>query len=136
MMSAFGSINYLAVLLSGSVGYLLGVFWYSCLGFGKTWSNLMRLEETELSESLVSVTATIFAVLVTTLTLALIIQAFAAKTFMGGAGVGLLVGIGLISPSMFTDHLFTQWKWDLFLIQAGYRVCFVTLAGGILGFWR
>ena len=133
---SFASLNFLAITLSAGVGYLLGSFWYSPMGFGRTWSRLKGNSMEEQQDSTRSMILAFLAIWLTSLALALVIQAFAAKTFLEGASVGLLVGVGLISTSMFSDTVFGNWNTQLFVIQAGYRICFVTLAGGILAFWR
>ncbi len=130
------SLNYLAIFAAALAGYFLGAFWYSPMGFGKSWLRLMDLNEEDLADSMKPMIYTFLSALVKSFTLALVIFAFGAKTFVDGATVGLVVGIGLISTSMFSDYMFGHWNLKLFAIQAGYRVCFVTLAGGILGFWR
>ena len=136
MILPFASLNYFAIFVASLSGYVLGAFWYSPFGFGQSWLELVVLKEEELTDPIKPMIFTFFSALIKSFTLALVILAFGAKTFVDGATIGLLVGIGLISTSMFSDYMFGRWNLKLFLIQAGYRVCFVTLAGGILGFWR
>ncbi|MCA9446485.1 MAG: DUF1761 domain-containing protein [Candidatus Omnitrophica bacterium] len=132
----FSSLNYLAILLAGLSGYVLGALWYSRTGFGKTWLKRMGLEGDDLEEPIGPMALAMLSSLIKAFALALVVQAFGAKSFLDGAGVGLLIGLGLNATSIFSDHLFGQWDFQLFVIRAGYQVCFSTLAGGILGFWR
>jgi len=135
-MFPFVSLNLLAVFLAGLSGYLLGTLWYSPAGFGKTWLASTDLEESESAAPFQPTMLAFGAAMIQSLTLGLVVLEFGARTFLDGASVGLLVGFGLIATSIFSDHLYGRWNIELFLIQAGYRVCFATLVGGILGFWK
>jgi hypothetical protein len=74
--------------------------------------------------------------LVTSYTLALFINATGMGTLAGGAGVGLLAGLGFLAPTFGANALFAQKKPALYLIDVGYPIVSLIVAGMILGAWR
>ncbi len=53
-----------------------------------------------------------------------------------GALAGLLAGIGLSAAPIVTTFLFESRPVRLMLIDGGYHVCAMTLAGAIIGAWQ
>jgi hypothetical protein len=53
----------------------------------------------------------------------------------GGLLLGAITGVGIIASAMASDSAFCGWGMPLFLIQAGYRVLYSIVIGGILAAW-
>ena len=65
--------------------------------------------------------------------MAMLITGLDATGIARGAGVGALVGIGIVAMTMLSDALFSAWSLRLYLIQSGYRVLYIVLIGAIEG---
>ena len=115
---------------------LLGGWWYSPAGFGRAWLAGSKNSINELGSPAVPMTLTFFSTFFSAIVLSLIIIAVGEPTFLKGACLGLAVGIGLISTSMFSDSLFCGNSMQLFLIQAGFRIVLMVIMGAILGAWH
>lgn len=134
----FSAVNFLAVLVAAVANLLLGFLWYGPL-FSKPWMKLMGMTRESMQQG--GQSPIIYAVpfigsLVTSYALALFINATGMGTAMGGAGVGLLAGLGFLAPAMGANALFGQKKFALYLIDTGYPIVSLIIAGVILGAWR
>ncbi|MHC1737664.1 MAG: DUF1761 domain-containing protein [Ignavibacteriaceae bacterium] len=128
-------INYLAVIVSAILSFVIGSLWYGPL-FGKIWLKEIGLDPKELEQ------ANMFKIFGTAFILTLIIG-FNLAAFLGpdsdltsGLLYGALAGIGWVSASIGVVYLFGRKSFKLFLVDAGYQVVIYTLMGGIIGLWK
>ena len=128
-------VNYLAVLVATLASFVLGGWWYSPSGFGRAWLAALGKSMNDLGSPAVAMTLTFLSTFFTAIILAVLINALGDPTLYRGAGLGLIVGVGIVATSMFSDYLFSGNPLELFLIQAGYRVVLLTIMGGIIGVW-
>ena len=132
-------VNFLAVLVTGIVIFVLGGLWYSPVLFARRWVALMGKTEAEMKAAGAS-PLTFLAVfacgLLTSWALAVIVQHFAYPSLLRGAEIGALCWLGLAGATSFGSALFEMKPRALWLIDSGYNlVCFV-IAGMILSVWR
>ena len=138
----FPHVNYLAVLVSGVVIFVLGGLWYSRALFAKKWMALMGKSEADMkagsSGAIMPVMFLLAFVcgLLAAWTLAVILGHFEAVTPMGGAMVGALCWLGFAGATSFANALFSMKPKQLWLIDSGYNLVSFILAGLILGAWR
>lgn len=135
MYDHISRVNYLAVLVATIASFVLGGWWYSTSGFGRAWLAAIGKTIDELGSPAVAMTLTFFSTFFTAIILAILINALGDPTLLRGARLGFVLGIGIVSTSMFSDSLFSGNPLALFLIQAGYRVVLLTIMGGIIGVW-
>src|SRR5205814_7334198 len=95
---AFPHVNYLAVLVSGIVIFLLGGLWYSVL-FKKPWIRLMGIPEEKMKEGSGGAMPLLFLMaflcgLLTAYIEAIIVNHFPPQTLARGVFVGTLVWVG------------------------------------------
>jgi hypothetical protein len=57
-------------------------------------------------------------------------------TWQVGLLHGLLIGLCFVATSMGINYLYQRRSLTLWLIDAGYQVCFLGLQGAILGAWH
>jgi len=57
-------------------------------------------------------------------------------SWLGGATLGLVTGIGFIATAMASDTAFCGWGMKLFVLQAGYRVLYSIIMAAVLGGWQ
>ena len=65
-----------------------------------------------------------------------LVAATGSASLLAGAGVGLVLGVGIVAMTMLSDSLFSGWGWPLYFIQVGYRATYLVLMGAVCGAWR
>jgi hypothetical protein len=140
-MLNFLSVNFLAVLVAGIVFMVVGFLWYSPVLFAKPWTALNRMTEEQIRQassnsSPLMYLPTFIGALVSSYILSVFIHAAQMTTLLGGLEMGFLAALGFIIPSFGSNYVFSSRPFKLYLIDAGYQVVSLTLAGMILGVWR
>ncbi len=134
LISLFTEINWLAVAAVTILSFILGALWHSVL-FKKGWSedsNSIYNSENHGNPAKIFGLAGL-AHLVAVIALALFIGS--SSTAVEGLLKGFLVSIVWVSTSIGVTYLFVGRTFRLFLIDAGFYVVFLSLAGLILGEW-
>jgi hypothetical protein len=137
---AFPHVNYLAVLVSGVVIFLLGGLWYSVL-FKKPWIRMMGIPEEQMKEGSGGAMPMLFLMaflcgLLTAYIEAIVINHFPPPTLARGVFVGTLVWVGFAAPSSFATAIFSMTKKPLWFINSAYNWASFVAAGMILSVWR
>ena len=138
----FPTVNWLAVLVSGVVIFMLGGLWYSPILFAKPWMALMGRTEEELrakaaAKSMPAMYLTVFLCgLVSAFVLAVVIEGFGATGAGAGATVGALCWLGFAAATSFGTSLFSFEPRKLWLINSAYNLVSFVIAGVILALWR
>lgn len=132
---AFSNINWLSVIVTSIVAFLLGWLWYSPVLFGKTWMKENNFSEDKPKESnMALLMGTAFVLqFIAVLFLDLFIKKEGNVYF--GILKGLLVGAAWVVTSLGINYLFTMKSVKLFLIDAFYYIVTFTISGAILGAW-
>ena len=134
-MLSFEDLNWLAILVATAAAFALGGLWYGPL-FGKAWLRAIGKSEEELEPSPRPFIVCFFAALLTAIILAALIHDLAVASALGGAALGLFIGVGFIATAMASDSAFCGWGLPLFLIQSGYRFVYSLIMGVILALWQ
>jgi len=147
MLQAIQSLNYLAVLVTAVVGFLLGWLWYSVL-CGKAWMAEMKITEESMKAAAEKGMAKFFATgfaytLLGTFGLAALIKAHQLGHQMSGSGLwlkgaefGLFVGLFVVGMRMLNGSMWEQRSRKLQAINLGHELALFTLQGAILGAWN
>lgn len=135
MYDHISHVNYLAVLVATVASFVLGGWWYSMSGFGRAWMAALGKTRDELGSPKLAMTLTFFSTFLAAVILAILINALGDPSLYRGARLGFVLGVGIVATSLFSDSLFSGTPFELFIIQAGYRVLLLTLMGGIIGVW-
>jgi hypothetical protein len=133
----FSAVNFLAVFVVAILHMVLGFLWYGPL-FSKPWTKLMGMTEEQLRQA--NPNPAIYMIpfigaLVSAYVLALLIGSLGLTGPASGAGVGLLMGLGIFAPPFAANSVFGGKSFKLFLIDAGYPVISFVIMGAILGVW-
>ena len=131
----FETFNWWAILVSTVLAFVLGGLWYGPL-FGQAWMTAIGKTEEEIEPTPAPFIISFFTALLTAVVLAWLIGALQVTTWVGGATIGLVTGIGFIATAMASDTAFCGWGMKLFIIQSGYRVLYSILMGAVLGGWQ
>lgn len=135
-------INHLAVIAAAAVYFIIGGLWFSPILFSKAWQELIGLTEEKKQENLKKnnmgflLGMSFVAGLIACYALACIIGAFQINNLVYGALTGFLVGFSFVFTSTGTSYLFEGRPFKLTLIDSGYPVVALTIAGAILGIWH
>ncbi len=134
-MFDISGLNWMAVLAATLAGFMLGGLWYGPL-FGKAWLAAIGKKAEDIKPSPGPFIISFFTALITSIVLAVLINALAIFSITGGVLLGCLTGVGFIATAMASDSAFCGWGVKLWLIQSGYRVAYSIIMGIILSAWR
>ena len=68
--------------------------------------------------------------------LAIVVQATGAENLAEGLFLGLIAGIGFVATSQAAHYSFEGRPLKLYLINMGYPVLMLAIAGSLLGLWQ
>ena len=131
-------LNHAAVIAAAVVFFALGALWYSVFsvqwlaGIGKTVDQLTK----ETGGSPLPYAIGFLAVLVMCYTLAWIVHKGMEPTAGNGALTGATVAFGLVGAALALNYGFEARGITLWLINAGYVLVGLVIAGAIIGAWR
>jgi len=126
----------LAIVVAAIVYFLIGAIWYGQLsvawlaGIGKTMAQL-EAENAGPRPYVVGFAS----VLVACATLGWLIARTGTTGWAGGAKLGLVVALGLVGAQLALNYGFEARSVSLWLVNAGYAVVGLAVAGGIIGAW-
>jgi hypothetical protein len=133
-------VNYLAVLVTGIVIFMLGGLWYSPVLFARRWTQLMGKSEAELKAPSGAMPAMYLQAflcgLLSAWVLAVILRHFDPVTPLRGAAVGALCWLGFAGATSYASALFSMKPKALWLIDSGYNLVSFVVAGTVLAVWR
>ena len=133
------SVNYVAVLVSAVVLFLLGGLWYSKALFATKWIALQGKSEEEMKsnagpQGLLLLAAFICALLIAYV-MAIVLNHFRPLNVVKGIEVGIACWIGFAAPTSFSTAIFSMKPRALWAIDSGYNLVSFALAGAIIGWW-
>jgi len=134
-MSGF---NHFAVIVSALIFFAIGAGWYNVFatawlaGIGKTMEDMTR----QGGGSALPFVVGFVAILVMCYTLAWLIGRLGAQSAAAGARTGAAVGIGFIAAMLALNYGFEARSITLWLINSGYALVGLVIAGAIIGGWR
>jgi hypothetical protein len=137
-MYALSELNYLAILVTAVLIFVLGAIWYSVL-FGKAWMAAHGYTPEQL-EGMRSGMARAYGLsfvcyLVLSTVLALLIALLGLDSWMGGAKLGAICWLGFVATIGFTSYLYSNKNITTWMIDAAYQLLFLVGAGAILAVW-
>ncbi len=129
------TVNVWAVLVATVAYFALGAVWY--LALSKPWLAAVGFtrEDLEQGSNPAIFGVTFVLELVTVFTLAVLLGNMGLTGAGGGAALGALVGVGIWVTLMSVTFLYERREPALFLIDGGYHLIALVVAGTILGAW-
>ena len=128
-------IKILAVLVAAIIQWVIGALWYGLI-FAKPWKALVSPKEGQKTAAIAYAWITSFiANLILCFVLVHIIL-WAGRAALGrGAFVGLACWLGFMAPPLCAQHIYEGRPFKLFIINAGYWLVAMILAGAVLSCW-
>ena len=137
-MSALSELNYLAILVTAVVIFVIGALWYTVL-FGKAWlaAHAYTPEQIEGMKQGMGRTYGLsflcYLVLAGVMDLLIVLLGITAAT--GGAKLGAVCWLGFVATIGLTANLYSNKRLATYLIDAAYQLVFMVVAGVILAIW-
>jgi hypothetical protein len=131
-------INFIAVLVSGVIIFLLGGLWYSPVFFAKQWMSLINKSEDELKRE-AKPTNYVIAFLqgiISSYILAIFISWAQAATLGSGAWTGFMCWFGFAGTTSIVHNTFAGRNLKLWMIDSGFTLVSFIAAGIILAVWK
>lgn len=137
----FPHVNWLAILASSVVIFLLGGLWYSPVLFAKKWVALQgrTMEQMKAESAAANLPMMYLQVFLCGLVISWIMAMFLAHMgrygWMIGAHLGALAWLGFAAPTSYGTALFSMKPKQLWLIDTMFNLVSFVAAGAILGAW-
>lgn len=132
-------INYIAVLVSAVVFWIIGAVWYGV--FSKQWLNAIDKKKEDL-QNMKNMPTSWFPYPLSFVVIAIAMWTLAAlkvELEYDTAGQGALLGFaawgGFVATISLLHSGYEDKKWSLFLINGGYTLIGFVVGGAILGAW-
>lgn len=136
MGSAFGSLNWWAILVATVSAFGLGSVWYSPLMFGNVWMKVAGMTEESVKQA--NMAKVFGGAFVLTLVAAVNLGMFLGpkSDLAFGIAAGAATGIGWVVPAFGVVYLFEQRPTLQWFINGAYWVVTFIIMGAIIGAWH
>ncbi len=138
MQHVHHDLNFLAVISSAVILWLLGAIWYSPALFARPWMALLGITPDPSKRK--GLVGGMIASFIGDLLMALVLAHFIAwshgATIGWGAFVGFVSWLGFIAAPNFAQGIYENRPFKLFLINAGYWFVGLLIVGALLATWR
>jgi Protein of unknown function (DUF1761) len=132
----FGSINWLAVVVSVIVAMVSGFLWYHPkLFFPAWWAGIGKSGEPGNPDPMIWVFA-IIAAIIQAVAVALLVNLMGSTTAASGALAGFMLWLGFVAPTNLVNKLFAGHGFRVWAIEAGNHLVNFLIFGAILGAWH
>jgi Protein of unknown function (DUF1761) len=132
------TVNFLAVLVTGIAIFMLGGLWYSPVMFAKPWIRLQgkSMEEMAGRAKPIQYVQVFICGLLVAWAMAMLLSHFSSPSIMTGVHAALLAWLGFTGATSYGTALFSFRPKALWLIDSGFNLVSMILAGVILSVWR
>jgi hypothetical protein len=130
-------MNFWAVLVSALFLWFLGAAWYSPALFVKPWMAALGIDPSGPKKGLAAgMISSLIGDLLVAFVLAHFILWSGAASLATGAFVGFLCWLGFFAATQFPQGIYEGRPGKLFLINGGYWLVGLVVAGGLLASWK
>jgi hypothetical protein len=132
-MLDFSNLNYFAIFITTLLTFGIGAVWYTGL-FGKMWQKETGLTDKQISEGNMVQTygGSFVCFLLLNIFLAAVFKGLVPKNWIQGAITGFEIGLFVNLASMTINYLYQYKSLKLWLIDGGYQLVIMTVAGVVL----
>jgi hypothetical protein len=131
-------LNWVAIMVAAFASFVGGAIWYSPVLFARRWATLIGMteEQREGAGPAVALVLQAFVTVITAAIVAVVVSWSGADNPLEGAGVGALLGAGLIAVDHAKLLVFERRPLALFAINNGYTVLSLVAIGALEAVWR
>ena len=131
-------INYLAVLVSAVIIFILGGLWYSPVLFAKQWISAVNKSEEEIKKGSKPTDYVLAFIqgLISSYILAIFVYWAQAASPGSGAWVGFMCWFGFAGSTTLVHNIFAGRPSKLWLIDSGHTLVSFIASGIILAVWK
>lgn len=133
---SLNTINWFAVVVVLIFSFALGAFWHSKILFGKAWSEDSKTPYNSENHGNPAIIFGLSAVLHFIMLVGLAALTRIAPSALEGFMYGLLVSVVFVSTAIGVTYVFAGRTLRLFLIDAGFYVVLLSVAGLVFSVWR
>ena len=131
-------VNYLAILVSSVVSFMIGMVWYSPVMYGKAWMKLMGVSDKDKEKSKHDNMGRAFFIsfissLVMFYVLNYLMELLGYADAKSGAILGAWIWLGFFATSMLGSVLWDNKPLTLYLINAFHYLAVLLAGGAIIG---
>lgn len=132
----FSDVNWLAVLVSTLVYFVLGAIWYNF--FANPWMVAIgkTREQLQAKSSKMIFLYTFILQFITCTGLAWMVRISGSDSFISGIELGLIAGLCFSAIGIIVSYMYAYRSRNLTLIDAGYNVVGIILSSVILSVWQ
>lgn len=134
------TVNYLAVVVAGTVAYAVGAWWHSPWGFSKQWMKLMGFSKDDMHNMPLTPAQAMSIGFVVTLLVAYVLAVFMwltyAYTVSTALELGFWVWLGFLAPTLMNSWLWEGKSWKLFAFNAAFALVNIEVMALVLGLWQ
>lgn len=133
------SLSFTPIILATILNMIIGMFWYSQSGFGKTWMTLSGMNSKKINKPVKGMGKLYLISTLCSLIIAVVLSAFikytTASTFLEGAVIGVILCLGFIATTMINSVLWEGKTFKLYLLNVSYYFISFALMGGLIASW-
>jgi len=136
----FASLNYIAVLVTATIYFVLGALWFAPFLFGEIWRKELKkhnviIEEPKSSDMMLKMGLTFLGNIITVLAIAYFVFIVDATTLIDGFSLGFLIAVGFTMTSVGIVYTWQSRSIKLFLIDVGYPAVGIVATAMLLSVW-
>lgn len=130
--------NWLAVIAMVVFSMALGFVWYAKGVFGNRWMRFVGLQEDDVKKGPGAGVwvGMIIGSFIETAILAWLVALTYSGTFFEGLLAGFYIWLGFVFTTYMASYMFARRPLGLLIIDTGYNLVFLAIAGGVLGAWQ
>lgn len=129
------NVNGWAILVSSVVAFVIGGVWYNPKVFGQSWMDEHGHTLDSLGNPVKAMGLTFITSTITAWVIAVIASGLGVDTLMEGVQLGLLLGVGIMLATRYSDGLYNNQSTKLALIEGGYRAIYTLVVCIIIAVW-
>ena len=129
-------INYIAIILITIIYFILGALWYSPFLFGNIWMESLGYKQEDLNPEPKMFIGAAISAFITTIFFAVLLEFINNYDILTSILISLIISLGFILTIGFYDVLYEDKPLIAYLVDAGYHITALFIAGIILGLWK
>lgn len=130
-------LNFVAILVSAVIVWMLGALWYSPLLFAKPWVAIVGRKMGEKPKGVIrGMIGSLIGDILLCLVLSHITVWSGADSFLHGALIGVILWLGFVAGPLYPQSVYEGRPFAYFAINGGYWLVSLVAITGLLTVWK